>query len=121
LIPKNSPLPAVGRHVFRTARVGQRNCCIDICDGESDDPEYCTPIGRVVVDGLHEAGPKRWYVKVKLICQEDGQLSVTSTIHDPDQPQQVVRVVTASIEPAHGMSADQVQLAREMVDSLEVI
>lgn len=120
LIAKNSPLPAVGRHVFRTQRPGQKNCRILVCDGESEEPEFCNDIGKVVIDDLPQDESKRWFVKVKICCQEDGQLAVNATVYDPDRRDKVVKQATATLLPAHGMSAAEVLAAGKLVAGLDI-
>jgi molecular chaperone DnaK len=120
LIPKNSPLPSIGTHVFRTAKAGQRTCKIQICDGESQDPNLCNRIGKVVIDDLEHAGDKRWYVKVNLICREDGQLVVQANVYDPDNLSRPIKKAHATIEPVHGMTDLEIRESQTLIDSLEL-
>ncbi len=119
LIRKNTPLPAVGRHVFRT-KPGQKDCSIVICDGESADPRDCALIGKVVVEGLPPSGTGHWLVNVRLVCRQDGKLDVDATVHDPQNHAHVVKRATATIVPTHGMNADEVQRARALVEMMEI-
>jgi molecular chaperone DnaK (HSP70) len=117
---KNTPLPAVGRHVFRT-RPGQRNCSIVICDGESTDPQDCAVIGKVVVDGLPAEGAEPWLVQVRLVCRPDGKLEVDATVHDPHEHTRVVQRAKTTIVPTHGMSEDEIRGGRDWLDDTDVI
>ena len=119
LIGRNTPLPAVGRHVFRT-QPGRTTCSIAICDGESDDPQDCAVLGKVVVTDLPPCVSEHWLVNVRLVCRQDGQLEVDATVHHPQDHSQIVKRAAAKIVPSHGMSADQVHQAKDAVESMEI-
>jgi hypothetical protein len=74
----------------------------------------------VVVDGLNLSGDKKWLVQVKLRCREDGELEVAAAVRDPADASKVVKQVRATLEPAHGMSREQVAGARQWIESLTV-
>lgn len=120
MIPKNSPLPASGSHVFTVSSQGSGARKIEVSEGEEEDPEFCTTIGKVVVEDLHLAGDKKWLVQVKIMCQEDGNLKVAAAVRDHAQPEKIVKKATATLEPAHGMTSEQVSAARDELASMVV-
>jgi molecular chaperone DnaK len=120
LIPKNSPLPAAGSYLFTAKSQGTGTARIEVYEGEDDDQQFCTRIGKVVVDGLHLSGDKKWLVQVRLRCREDGNLEVAAAVRDPADTAKIVQRVEATLEPAHGMTREQVAASREWVESLTV-
>jgi molecular chaperone DnaK len=119
LIPKNSPLP-VTKTITMQAAANAESAKIAIFEGEDEDREFCLQIGKVVVDGLPPAGDKRWWVQVALRCREDGNLEVAAAVRDPADTTKIVRHVQATLEPAHGMSREDVAAARQWIESLTV-
>jgi molecular chaperone DnaK len=120
LIPKNSPLPAAHSYLFTASSGASGASKIEVVEGEEEDPHFCTRIGKVVVDGLNLSGDKKWLVQVKLRCREDGELEVAAAVRDPADASKVVKQVRATLEPAHGMSREQVAGARQWIESLTV-
>lgn len=119
LIPKNSPLPATKISVFQAPSRAE-SAKIEVYEGEDEDAEFCMRIGKVVVDGLPSASDKRWWVQVALLCREDGNLEVAAAVRDPADTTKIVRHVQATLEPAHGMSREEVAAARQWLESLTV-
>jgi molecular chaperone DnaK len=120
MLPKNSPLPAAATHVFSASSQGGARK-IEVYEGEEDDPQYCIKIGKVVVDELGLAGDKTWLVQVKLACREDGNLDVAAAVRDPDDTSRIVKQLAATLEPAHGMSSQDIAAAKREMATLKVL
>ena len=120
LIAKNSPLPASASHVFKAGSQGSGAKKIEVYEGEEDDPQFCLRIGKVVVDELHLSGDKTWLVQVKIACREDGNLLVAAAVRDPAHPDKIVKQLSATLEPAHGLTAEQLAAAKSRVAELTV-
>lgn len=118
LIPKNSPLPMENAMTIPVTHAGIDNIRVKIFEGESDDPNLCYPIGRVKIGGLAKDPTKRWLVSLSLRCLEDGKISVGAAVKDPSQPDRILKKAEATLDPQHGMSAEEVLQARRFVDSL---
>ena len=76
LIPRNTPLPASARRVFKTQKPHQRSILIPIVEGESLDPEQCVPIGECVVPSLPPDLPPQSPIEITFSYQENGRLEV---------------------------------------------
>ena len=46
LIPRNTPLPASTKRLFRTHTENQRSILVQIIEGENPNPDYCSPVGK---------------------------------------------------------------------------
>jgi molecular chaperone DnaK len=77
LIPRNTGLPVSARRVFRTQKAGQRSILVPIVEGESADPDQCTPIGRCAVRNLPPDLPAQSPIEVQFVYADNGRLSVT--------------------------------------------
>jgi molecular chaperone DnaK len=84
LIPRNTPLPAVSKRVFRTQKPNQRSILVQVIEGENLAPEDCTPIGKVSVRKLPAALPARSPVHVSFRYQTDGRLKVLVSLPKTD-------------------------------------
>lgn len=80
LIPRNRPLPAKVKQVFRTKKSGQRSILVKIVEGESFVPEHCQKIGSCVVKNLPANLPAKSPVEVEFSYQSNGRLSVNVTV-----------------------------------------
>jgi molecular chaperone DnaK len=76
LLPRNTQLPFDIRQTFYTMRPGEQRIMIPILEGEEADPELCTRIGQVVVDGLPACRPAHQEVLVTMRLDRDGILRV---------------------------------------------
>ena len=80
VIPKNTPLPHSIKKVFTTARENQPNVKVEILEGESARPEYCTSVGKAIIRDLPKTLPAGSPIEVKYKYEENGQLSVTAKL-----------------------------------------
>ena len=119
MIAKNSPLPASASHVFTVKPHGSGARKIEVYEGEDEDPEFCLRIGKVVVDELKLSGDHSWLVQVKIACREDGNLKVAAAVREPGG-HTIVKQLSATLEPAHGMTASQVDAAKAHVASFTI-
>jgi molecular chaperone DnaK len=77
LIPRNTPLPATTKRVFRTQRANQRSILVRIVEGESHSPADCMPVGKCSVRKLPDELPAQTPIEVRFHYEENGRLSVT--------------------------------------------
>jgi molecular chaperone DnaK len=82
LIPKNTPLPHAVSRYFRTLRRSQRSVAVRVVEGESDQPEHCTPVGTCAITGLPANLPQGSSVLVEYAYQGNGRLRVTANLKD---------------------------------------
>jgi molecular chaperone DnaK len=85
LVPRNTPLPAKAKRVFRTSKDGQRSIVAQIVEGESADPTECMHIGKCTVRGLPADLPAGTPIEIKFQYEENGRLKVTvqvAGVHD---------------------------------------
>ena len=76
LIPRNTPLPASSKSTFKTQRAGQESVVVHIVQGEEDEPDACTPIGRCVIENLPADLPAGSPVTVEFQYAANGRLTV---------------------------------------------
>jgi molecular chaperone DnaK len=76
LVPRNTPLPAKAKRIFRTSKDGQRSIFAQIVEGESADPAECMHIGRCTVRNLPVDLPAGTPIEVKFQYEENGRLKV---------------------------------------------
>lgn len=77
LVPRNTPLPAKAKRIFRTSKDGQRSIVAQIVEGDSSDPAECIHIGRCTVRGLPGDLPAGTPIEIKFQYEENGRLKVT--------------------------------------------
>ena len=76
LIPRNTPLPAKAKRVFKTQKEGQKSIKVEVVEGESKNPEDCTPIGKCGVRDLPDNLPAKTPIEVQFQYDEAGRLEV---------------------------------------------
>ncbi len=79
LIPRNSRLPASKRQKFVTRTGQQRTVEIKIVEGESENPEYCVPVGKCIVT-LSPDLPAQTEVFVTCRYSNNGTVSVSGLV-----------------------------------------
>jgi len=84
VIPRNTPLPATAKRVFRTSKHGQRSVLVQIVEGESDSPDDCVQIGRCAVRNLPPDLPARTPVEVRFCYEQNGRLTVRVGVSGTD-------------------------------------
>lgn len=102
LIPRNTKLPAKKTEQCMTAQVGQKTVVVQVLEGESLEPEHCTPIGRTVIRDLPPNIPQGWPVDVTYEYGVNGRLTVHALVKGTD------REVHLQLERDESLSADRV-------------
>ena len=77
LIPRNSPLPATAKRIFKTQKRGQKSILVRIIEGESASPDECSQIGSCSVRDLPQDLAAQSPVEIVFRYQENGRLTVT--------------------------------------------
>jgi molecular chaperone DnaK len=109
LIPRNTPLPAKAKRVFKTLRTGQRSIVATITEGESSDPAECVEIGRCRVADLPADLPAGTPIEVRFQYEENGRLAVTVDVTGLD------RNVTQEMVRPNNLSAEDLEAWRKVV------
>jgi len=76
LIPRNTPLPVISRRVFKTHRKSQESILVQIVEGESNQPEECSQLGRCAIWDLPDALDVGTPIEVKFAYEENGRLKI---------------------------------------------
>jgi molecular chaperone DnaK len=79
IIPRNTPLPTSSTQVFPTTEDGQKNARVQLLEGESENPVFCTALGQCVVH-LDRAMPKGTLIRVCCSYDANGTISVTAQV-----------------------------------------
>jgi molecular chaperone DnaK len=98
LIPRNTPLPAKAKMIFRTLKDGQRSIVAQIVEGESVDPAGCMEIGKCTVRNLPSDLPAGTPIEVRFQYKDNGRLRVVVSVAN------VARNVTQDIRRANNLS-----------------
>ena len=101
LIPRNTKLPAKKTEQCMTAQVGQKTVVVQVLEGESLEPEHCTPIGRTVIRDLPPNIPQGWPVDVTYEYGVNGRLGVHALVKGTD------REVRLELEREESLSPDR--------------
>lgn len=109
LIPRNTPLPARAKRVFRTAKDRQTSIVATIVEGESRDPRECTAIGKCTVTGLPDDLPAGTPIEVRFQYADNGRLKVLVNVAGVDDQ------VTHEIRRANNLSQQQLDAWRKSV------
>ena len=91
LIRRNTHLPATVEKVFRTKSEAQDSLLIRIIEGESENPEECSQVGKCVVHDLPPDLPAKTPVHVRFRYGEDGTLSVRVQVREKEFEQDIIR------------------------------
>jgi molecular chaperone DnaK len=78
LIQRNSPIPADVSKEFVTTMQGQTGIRVNIYQGEFPDPTLCNPVGEFVLTGLPPNRAPGRKVRVSIVCNASGVISVTA-------------------------------------------
>jgi molecular chaperone DnaK len=80
LVPRNTPLPAKAKRIFRTFKDGQKSIMVHIVEGESNDPEECMQIGKCTVRNLPDDLPAGTPVEVRFQYEANGRVQVNVNV-----------------------------------------
>lgn len=87
LIPRNTPLPVVARRVFKTHKKDQESILVQIVEGESQQPDACSQLGRCAIWDLPESLPVGTLIEVRFAYEENGRLKIKVKIGGEDRRQ----------------------------------
>ena len=76
VIPRNTPLPVVAKRVFKTNKDNQKSILVQIVEGESNNPDDCSKIGKCTVKKLPANLPIRTPIEIRFKYEENGRLTV---------------------------------------------
>lgn len=76
MIPRNTPLPAEKRQVFRTKKVGQNRISIQVLEGDAPDPTACSLLGKFRVSDLPKNLPQGSPIEVTYAFDPAGRINV---------------------------------------------
>ena len=102
LIPRNTPLPASAKRVFKTHKAAQRSVLVQIVEGESTSPDDCSQVGKCSIRDLPPDLPADTPIEVLFRYRENGRLTVR------------VNVAGADKELKHVISRDSGATQREL-------
>ena len=80
LIPKNTSLPFTAQKQFVTAKTDQRKIIVNIVEGESENPEHCSFLGRCSIDDLPSGLPEGEPIQVEFSYDTVGRLAVSARL-----------------------------------------
>lgn len=84
IIPRNTPLPATAKRIFKTNKEGQKSILVRIVEGESTSPDDCSQIGKCTVPKLPPNLPAQTPIEVKFKYEENGRLRVSVHVEGTD-------------------------------------
>jgi molecular chaperone DnaK len=84
IIPRNNPLPAKVKRIFKTQRERQQSVLVRIVEGESKLPGECSSVGQCVVRPLPPNLPAGTPVEVKFAYAANARLAVTIRVNGSD-------------------------------------
>lgn len=110
LIPRNTPLPVVARRVFKVHKKNQESLLVKIVEGESENPEDCSTVGRCSIWDLPEELPVGTPIEVRFAYEENGRLKIKVKIGGADQ-----RSFRYQVERPNSLTQEQLESWRDYV------
>ena len=84
LIPRNTLLPVTAKRVFKTSKSGQRSILVQVVEGESNNPEDCSSIGRCSIPDLPPDLPVNTPIEVRFRYRANGRLTVIVQVENTE-------------------------------------
>ena len=84
LIPRNTLLPITAKRAFKTSRGGQRSILVQVVEGESNNPEDCSSIGRCSISDLPSDLPENTAIEVRFRYRSNGRLTVLVQVENTE-------------------------------------
>jgi molecular chaperone DnaK len=112
LIPRNTPLPAASKRVFKPQKESQRSILVQIVEGESASPDDCSQIGRCSVRDLPRDLKAKTPIEVRFRYLENGRLTVTVRVAGSDKQ------LKHEIMRENSLSKDQLNSWRKYISGL---
>jgi molecular chaperone DnaK len=113
VVPRNTPLPAKAKRIFRTSKDGQRSIVVQLVEGESTDPAECMQIGRCTIRGLPAELPAGTPIEVKFQYEENGRLRITVQISGVQQK------ISHEMKRANNLTAELLEQWRSRIAGRE--
>lgn len=110
LIRRNTPLPVRKTREFVTKVAGQPTIAVTVLEGESQQPEQCTLIGRTTIHGLPPSLPQGWPIKVTYEYGVNGRLNVWARVPGTEHE------VKLELERESGLSAERASRWKKLVE-----
>ncbi len=86
IIPRNTPIPCVGRRTFKTHRVDQESIKVTVVEGESTNPDDCALVGKCSIWNLPESLPVGTPIEVEFGYNSNGRLTVAVKVGGTTKP-----------------------------------
>lgn len=86
IIPRNTPLPVISRRTFKTHKQDQESIKVKVVEGESENPDDCSLIGKCSIWNLPENLPIGSSIEVKFGYQDNGRLTVEVDVEGTEKP-----------------------------------
>ncbi|MBC8874345.1 MAG: Hsp70 family protein [Planctomycetes bacterium] len=115
LIPRNTPLPAVGTGTFVTQKVGQASVKVTVVEGGDATGEGATDIGKCVVSELPPDQPAKTPVKVAFNYSANGRLTVGASLSGTG------RHANTTIQRSSGLTDDMLDQWKQRIESGELL
>ena len=112
LIPKNTILPITAKRDFKTTKVGQKSIKLHVVEGESNNPEDCSSIGRCRIPDLPPDLPKNTAIEVRFRYRTNGRLTVMVSVAGSETE------LRHEIARDNSLTQDQLNLWREFVSGV---
>ena len=111
LIPRNTPLPASAKRVFKSQSEGQTTVEVKIIEGESSSPEDCMQIGQCVARNLPANLAMHTPIEVRFRYLENGRLTITVSVEGKEMLHEITR--------ENSLSAEQLDSWRDYIEAVE--
>lgn len=102
IIPRNTPIPAIYKHVFSTGKDNQTGFVIHVLQGESQFASKCRSLARFYLKNLQPLPKGSIKVEVTFQIDADGILTVSATELQTNRQHQVV------IKPSYGLNEEEI-------------
>lgn len=112
LVPRNTPLPAKAKRVFKTFKEGQKSIVAHIVEGESTDPVECMQIGKCIVRNLPDDLPAGTPIEVKFQYEANGRVQVIVNVAGRQEN------VTHELARENNLSPQDLETWRKSITSL---
>jgi molecular chaperone DnaK len=113
IIPRNTPLPAQAKRVFRTKRDGQKSVLVEVVEGETPSPDDCVPLGRCTARGLPPNLRAGTGVEVGFHYEQNGRLVIEVRLATDER-----QLLTHELFRENMLSQDQLDRWREFITGM---
>ena len=111
LIPRNTPLPASAKRIFKSHREGQKTVLVTIIEGESSSPEDCMQIGECIARDLPDNMAIHTPIEVRFRYLENGRLTITVIVEGQEMLHELTR--------ENSLSQEQLDSWRDYITAVE--